>query len=248
MPKGFSKAQNSNERRGSFQTWPLGSLVFKLQDGERAVVRFIHQADDIEWARKWKLPPDSFHRYGELVNAVDQFEDGTPDPGYQMGLPRSFKAYPLLIWRNAPEYRRDAEGKFLRDEGGGKTVVGHKDQLAFWECTFGVYQTLCAKDGKWHGLASRDAEVSRTGAGMTDTRYSIEPVDIDAGAQPFSEADKRIISSSQIDLSGMVKIPSYDALEKYIKGDAVDPVMSFDDMNNANTQVGGSNPFLGSDD
>lgn len=248
MPKGFSGAKKVGEFKGGgsgFQPRPKGVVYFALKDGQEAVVRFLQQAEDIEWARKWKLPPSSNFPYGELVNAVDQHEDGTPDPGYAAGLKNSFKAYPTLIWRNAPVYQKDNEGKVVKDPNGAKVITGFADQVAIWECTFSVYDTLQDVEGSYRGLMSRDFRVKRKGGGL-DTEYLVFPADVDGGPQPMSQQDQQIAATQRIDVSPFVKIPTYDELYKYIYGhDNQQPQNFTQQAQSAQADpASGPNPFI----
>lgn len=249
MPRGFSGAKKVGDQRGKsfgFQPRPKGIVYFALNPGQTAVVRFVQMAEEIEWARKWRTPPSNGFPYGEYINAIDQNEDGTPDPGYAANLKSGFRAYPVLIWRNAPVYVKDSQGKVVKDSNNVKQISGYADQVALWECSFAVYEALCQKDEKYRGLTSRDIEVTRVGKG-TDTKYTIEPADLDAGPQPMSDADRALISKDMIDTSPFVKIPTFEELAAYING-GVAPAQpqSFEQQAQSNETAGdGYNPFLG---
>jgi hypothetical protein len=248
MPKGFQKAKAVGDMRGKgqgFHGYPKGPR-FSIQAGETKTVRFIQSHDDIEWARKWKLPPAPGFQYGELVNCVDQYEDGTPDPGYAKGLKNGFKAYPLLIARQAPQFQKDAQGKYIRNDGKLVPTGTLADQVMFWECSYQVYEQLGTKDSKWKGLTSRDAEIRREGA-KTDTKYYIEPADLDSGPQPLTDADHRLIQSAKIDLTPVLKIPSYEELSNYLNGGTTsEDQKDIAEQAADNSQGGdaGPNPFL----
>lgn len=249
MPRGFQGAKKVGEFTGgtSFQPRPPGITYFSLKDGQTAIVRFLHPHEEIEWARKWKLPPTRNFQYGEMVNCVDQHEDGTPDPGYAANLKSGFRAYPVLIWRQAPVYAKDAQGKLIKDSNGGKTITGYADQIAVWECSFEVYQNLQAKDEKYRGLTSRDLEIRRRGA-STDTEYLIEPADLDAGPQPLSPADNALISNGMIDTAPFVKVPTYEELANYINGGgapAAPPTPAQQAVQNEQASPASNNPFFG---
>lgn len=248
MAKGFAAAKKVGEYTGGggFQPRPPGTTYFSLKDGQTAIVRFLSPAEEIEWARKWKLPPSRNFQYGEMVNCVDQMEDGTPDPGYAANLKSGFRAYPVLIWRNAPVFQRGPDGKLVKDSNGAKQLTGYADQIAVWECSFEVYQNLQAKDEKYRGLPSRDLEIRRRGA-KTDTEYLIEPADLDAGPQPLTPADQALISTSMIDVAPFVKVPTFEELAAYINGGGVPaspvPTPAQQAVSNATGQDG-ENPFL----
>jgi hypothetical protein len=248
MPKGFAGAKKAGEYSGGgggFQPRPKGITYFSLKDGQEAIVRFLQAAEDIDWARKWKLPPSKNFQYGELVNCVDQHEDGTPDPGYAAGLKTSFKAYPTLIWRNAPAYQKDKEGKLVKDGNGNKVIVGYQDTVAVWECSYAVYESLQECEETYRGLMNLDWKIKRKGA-STDTKYVIVPADPTQINVPFTQQDQQLAQNQRIDTSAFTKIPTFDELNAYITGGVTSaPQPSFTQQAQTNaTGMAGPNPFL----
>lgn len=248
MPKGFAGAKKAGEFKGGngFQPRPIGTNYFTLKDGEIAIVRFLQPAEQIDWARKWKLPPSSNFKYGELVNCVDQHEDGTPDPGYAAGFKNGFRAYPTLIQRNRPQYRKDPQGKLVKDSNGNKDLVGYADDVAVWECSYAVYEQLEELDGKYRGLMNLDWEIKRKGA-STDTKYIIAPADPTQINVPMSQADQQLAAGKRIDTGPFTKIPTYEELNNYISGNGAPPQQEPNFATQADTNASGPegpNPFL----
>lgn len=242
MARGFTQAEKVGKfkGRGNFQPRPKGLSYFSLSDQQQATVRFLSMHEDIEWARKWKI---GVFPNQELVNAVDQHEDGTPDPGYQHNLKPTFKAYPLLIWRNGPIFQRNPDGTFFRDAAKKKVLTGYGDQVVVWECSFEVYSTLRELDQKYQGLMSRDFDIKRVGA-STDTTYLILP---DGDSSPLSPSDQQLISTGRIDTAQFTKPPTYDELNAYLSGGSADaPTPTFQEQAQQVTQqgAGAANPFL----
>lgn len=245
MPKGFDGAQKATARLGQgggMIKRPKGLRWFQLKrHNESAIVRFVQNHDDIEWARKWKLPPTANFRYGELVNAVDQFDNGTPDPGVAAGLKQSWKAYPLLIWRNAPVFAKDAKGNILKDGNGNVTITGYADQVAVWECSNKVYNMLKSIEGSMRGLTQQDLRVTRIGED-TQTEYTFFPEGV---AGQLSPADQHVVSTQRIDISPLVKIPSYEELQAYLNGGVTEaPQPTFQEMATSNAGALEANPFV----
>lgn len=246
MPKGFAGAQKATASMsggGGMIKKPKGVTYFRLKNhNESAVIRFVQNHDDIEWARKWKLPPNSQFRYGEEVNCVDQFDDGTPDPGFAANLRSTWKAYPLLIWRNAPVYAKDAQGNFLKDGNGNRQITGYADQLAVWECSNKVYTTLQSIEGSIRGLANQDLKVTRIGTDQ-NTVYNFFPEGMPG---PLSPADQMVVTQQRIDVSPFVKIPTFDELQAYLNGGVpAEQPQTFPEMAMSNASAGdGANPFM----
>jgi hypothetical protein len=247
MPKGYAGAKKAGEFKGGggFEKRPKGITYFSLKDGQSAVVRLLVSHEDIDWARKWKLAPSKMFPYGELINCVDQKEDGTPDPGYAAGLKSSFKAYVPLIWRNAPVLQKDTEGKLIKDSNGNKIITGYADQVAVWECSYEVYETLGEKEEKYRGLMNLDWEVRRRGA-STDTKYVIEPADPMQINTPFTPADQQLAATQRIDTSVFVKVPTFEDLANYLNGGNTEaPQQTFTQQTTTNASgADGPNPFL----
>lgn len=245
-PRGFAAAKKVGEFKGGggFQPRPRGIVYFSLKDQQTAKVRFLTMADEIDWARKWKLAPSGNFKYGELVNCVDQHEDGTPDPGYALGLRASFKAYPVLIWRGAPTFQKNPDGSLFKDGNGNKVLTGYADQVAVWECSWEVYNQLKELDQKYQGLMSRDFEVKRIGADKS-TKYMILP---EGDSTPLSPSDQQLSATGRIDTAPFVKIPTYEELNNYLTGNTEPapqtPGIQQQADNNAAGAAGSANPFL----
>lgn len=250
MPKGYAGAEKVGKFSGGggMIQKPKGINYFNLKDGQTAIVHFIQPFEEIQWARKWKLPPTANFSWGEQVNCVDQHEDGTPDPGYAAGLKSSWRAYPILIWRNAPVYQKKPDGSLFKDSNNNKVITGYADQVCLWEgIPFEVYQNLQEKDAKYRGLMSLDWEIKRRGA-STDTVYIIEPADVLNLNQPLTPADMQLAATQKIDVSAFVKVPTYDELFAYLNGGA-QPAQtpSFTQQTQSNASgADGPNPFLSS--
>lgn len=247
MPRGFAGAKKAGEFKGGggFQPRPKGITYFSLKDRQTAVVRFLSSHEEIDWVRKWKLPPSGNFPYGEMVNCVDQHEDGTPDPGYAAGLKSGFKAYPTLIWRNAPVFQKDAKGQLVKDSNGTKVLTGYADQVAVWECSYAVYEILGEKELKYRSLMNLDWEIKRIGA-STDTKYIIEPADPMDINSPMSAQDQQLAASNRIDTSAFTKVPTFEELATYLNGGvgaAPQPTFQQQTQNNA-MGADGPNPFL----
>lgn len=243
MPKGYQGAKKVGEFKSSrFEQRPPGINYFSLKDGQTAVVRFLQNHEDIDWARKWTI---GTYPKSELVNCVDQHEDGTPDPGYAAGLKSGFKAYPTMIWRAAPIYRRDHEKKIVKDSNGNREIVGYADQVAVWECSYAVYEILSEKELKYRGLMNLEWEVKRRGYDK-NTKYVIEPSDPTQINVPFSPADQQLAATQRIDTGVFTKVPTFDALQNYLNGGAPDatPQTFPQQAQTIATGPEGPNPFL----
>lgn len=171
-----------------------GRLWFRLGDGDSAVVRFLEQGDDVSWAWCHEVPIEG-REYGRPVACRDQDESGQrigePCPGCEKDQKRKFQGWINVIWRDAPVFKKNAEGRLEKDGNKRPIVVGYDDQVACWQSGILVFEELSGKDVTYKGLTSRDFRITRRGTGL-NTKYSIEPADPDGGSQPLSEKDKQL--------------------------------------------------------
>lgn len=220
MPRGFSgvrgAAADIENRRNAGSGGTSGQLWFKLKGGESAVVRFLEQGDDFTWAWVHEMPPRGKQRWGDDTPCLDQAGDGTPCPGCEAGLDKKFKAFISMIWREAPVYARDAEGKIIKNPDGSYQVESRRDQVAIWERGITTSQELDGKDATYKGLRSRDFRITRRGSSMNDTVYIIDPADPDSGAVEMTEADVKLEQTEKPDLAEFTTPVTYDQMRQWL--------------------------------
>lgn len=196
MPKGMVGVRDAvrdiEERKnsggsGEFRKW------FRLDDGESAIVRFLEQGEDVKWAWCHEVPVPG-RQFGRWVACRDQDEEGQrigeACPGCEQETKRKFQGFINLIWRDAPTFKTDAQGR-LEKQNGKPIRDGEEDQIAMWQAGVIVFEELDGKDVHYKGLTSRDFRITRRGTGM-NTKYAIEPADPDGGAKPMSKADQKL--------------------------------------------------------
>lgn len=216
-----------------------GTNWFKLKNsGDKAVVRFLEEGDDVHWVYAHELPPEGNQKWGKNTPCLDQDGDGAPCPGCEAGLKRKFQGYINLIWRGAPQWKRNAEGFFEKDAAGNLVPDGTADQPAVWNAGITVFEELDGKDATYKGLTSRDFTVTRKGTGLK-TRYTVEPTDPDAGKTELSERDEEIVLN-KADINELTKSLEYDEFKKKLMGggSAPTPDDDYDDPSDRD------NPFL----
>src|SRR6266566_4640641 len=135
MPRGFEGVRAASDdiaarkaAGGSFSS----RLFFTLDDGESAVVRFLEEGDEVNFAWKHKTPPTGDRKWGGWVVCRDQDETGAPVgadcPGCDRDLKKQFRGVINMVWRDAPVYERDKEGRLVKDRYDRKIVTDQKDQ------------------------------------------------------------------------------------------------------------------------
>lgn len=219
MPKGYEGAEKTGKSTGGmgFIKKPKGQRYFSLKDGQQAIIRPLVQAQDIEWVNQWKTPPKPGFQYGEKLNKIDQFEDGTPDPGYAANLKQTWSCYIPLIWRNAPQFQKNPDGTFVKDANDNRIPNGFADAVAIWETTYKVYESLKELEGKYQGIMSRDWQVKRLGADKS-TVYMFMPADPMAPPSQLSPQDIGLAQRERPDIAPLVRIPTFDELYAYLNG------------------------------
>lgn len=223
-PRGFESARQAAEAINARKNSGGGGGVFYLslpKMNDSAAVRFLEQGDEIYWCWAHEVPR-SDRSWGDWIACRDQDGSNIGEcPGCDAELTRRFKGYINIIWRNAPVYKRNAEGRLERDSRTNERIITeHKDQVAVWNQGIQVFEELDSKDATFKGLSSRDFKITRKGEG-TNTRYSIDPADPDGGPKPFSDADTTL-AAEKYDLAQFTTPPSREQWdEKLGKAPAV---------------------------
>lgn len=217
MPRGFSGVKQASaeiEARRSGGGGP-SALWFRLGPGEETVVRFLEEGEDIHWAMMHEVPVEG-RQWGRDVPCVDQEKNGTPCPGCEQEYARRFKGFINVIWDDAPVFKRDKDGRMVKDSTGDPVVLDTKPQVAIWSSGIRLFEDLGEIDANYKGLMSRRFKVKRKGSGF-DTKYVITPEDIDSGPQALSEQEQAL-ANEKFDLNEHVKPLDYDGFMKELGG------------------------------
>jgi len=232
MPRGFDSAREAfAEIEARKNSGGGGTSFFKLPaDGDSAVVRVLD--DEPMWAWTHDLPNDGSGSYKSEVCLDQDSETGARNgeacpgcdkerqTGQELGWKdrkyrRKMSGIANVIWRDAPKYQEDENGR--KDYS---KQVGTADAVAKW--TFGklVLEDLDGMAATFKGLTSRDFTVTRKGTGLS-TSYDIKPVvDPETGdtkATPLSTADKALAEEAP-DLTDYFKKPEYSEWGKRSQG------------------------------
>lgn len=187
---------------------------FRLQDGETATVRFLEAGEDISWAYMYQLPPREGRKYGDRVPSLDQQQDGTECPfrdSEKVVKGVIVRGFLNIIWRNAPVYKRDSNGRLIKDSNNKYIQDGTEDRIALWDASKTILEDLAALDAELKGLVLRDMKVRRNGSDL-NTRYVIYPTD---SATELSKNDKELIAN-KYDLTPFVTPPSFEEAKEML--------------------------------
>jgi hypothetical protein len=216
MPRGFSGVrQTSADIESRRPSGGPNALWFRIADGQTAVVRFLEENDDIFWCHMHEVEVES-RNFGRDVACCNQEDDGTPCPGCEAELPRKFKGFVNLIWYDAPVFKRDDDGRMVKDKDNQPIILGNKPQVAVWGSGIRVFEELDELNANFRGLRSRRFKIKRKGVKLS-TKYTIMPEDVDGGPQAFSKEEKEL-ESKKYDLSQFTKPPTYEGFRKEMGG------------------------------
>lgn len=219
MPKGFEAIKQAADKIDSATSDYPNVLWFRLQDdGDNAVVRFLEQGDEVySYFYHDFSHVDEAQGWRTAIPCLDQEDTGESCPGCDAGMPRRFKGLINLIWRGAPVFKRDDDGKVVKSANGEYEIEGHKDQVAVWRGGIQLFsKALARKDVKYKGLSTRDFEITREGRrNDSKTTYSVEPNDIDEQAGPLAKADEAL-ANDKYDLKDVAGFVTADVFTKII--------------------------------
>ena len=215
----FSKVQEASKaiaNRAQSYSGPRNFIYFRLpNDGDSANVRFI--SAEAAFCHSVTMPNK---KYPDWVPSLDQsqpYVDGTSEcPMAKAGLRRALRGWISLIWRDAPLYKRDDDGRMLKDQYGNLVQVGTEDQIAVWTVGMQVLEEMSEINAQYKGLSSRDFTIKRKGQGLK-TSWSILPADVDSGPQPLSKADEAMVENAP-DLKQFTTAPEMSKLLEMIGG------------------------------
>ena len=212
MPRGFgavtAAAQDINERKNSGGDFEKKKYLRLPKDGDKATVRFLESGDDVVSAWCHVVPHPKI-QWGIKIPCRDQDAEtgeriGADCPGCEQGLKRTFQGWINAIWRDAPVYEVDSDGKVDFN-----SVVGNEDQVVVWQSGINVFEDLQVQD-ETYGLDSRDFIVRRRGTGK-NTTYNVLPVD--GGPTTMSKADEAL-AEGKYDLNEVSTPPDYEVWGK----------------------------------
>lgn len=152
---------------------------------------------------------------------------------------------PLLTFTLAPVFKRSQNGIPEKDKASGKKIVsGYADGIFLWKCSNTVFQEILSKDSTYHGLMSRDFTVRRQGSSMQDTKYFIEPADVNSPPQAMSPADQAL-ANAKYDLDKFIAPPSLEAASSMLvsSGPSTAPLQRGAGLQTAIPSTTAPNPF-----
>lgn len=223
MPTGFKAIQEAAERAESKRSTgtnidfgPYHTRLTLPDNGSTAVVRFLEQGDEVYSYWEHNLSKQFGDGWRIKFPCLDQEDEGVPCPGCDLDLHRTQRGLFNVIWRDAPVYKTNDEGRFEKDAQGNKIQIGIEDQVAVWNQGIRVITMLAQKDVAYKGLSSRDFIVTRHGTKADNTTYTIEAADVDGGPQPLSDKDVEL-AKNKYDLKEIANFKTAEEIEQIIE-------------------------------
>lgn len=224
MAKGFSFAQRARDARPQYNSAWAGKLIFGLGDGEHAIVRFLEQEDEVIWGAWHHEIPVEGRSWGYDVLCLAQDDEGnrTDDacPGCEQDLKLKEKYFVKLLWKDGPVYKKDDDGKLVKDNFDNPKIIGEEDQIAVWASGPRLAENLEEIEENY-GLTTRYYKVKRKGL-KTKTKYTIvpHPVDGKEADRKLSKEDAALINADadDTDLNDFMDIGTYEDFEKRLSG------------------------------
>jgi hypothetical protein len=241
MPKGFKAIQEAATKQTTNKTkndWgPYYKKLVLPNDGSAATVRFLEQGEDVYgyWVHNFSKQ-DPANGWKTTFPCLDQDDNGAKCPGCEYDLHRTFRGLINVIWRNAPVYKTDDDGRLVKDSSGDYIQVDEKDQIAVWNQGIKVFTMLGNKDVAYKGLGSRDFVITRSGTRPDNTVYSVEAADVDGGPKALSDGDIAL-ANDKYDLEELANFKSYD--------DALEIVENFFGDTDSSADSGDVSSFVG---
>lgn len=223
MPKGFKGIRETIEEIEARKQKALEggdftpSLWFKLPEsasgkteGEltsamTAVIRPLEEGDDVAYALVHPVTvPDK--KYPVDIVCRDQDASGEPCPGCEAGLKRKLKGWLNVIWRDAPDFPQDENGRY-------NTKVDYEslstsDKVAILSSGPRLFGNLDELDDALDGISNYDLRITRKGTGLS-TDYDVRKASKGTKASPLSDADKAL-AEDKPDLTNFIRVPDYD--------------------------------------
>jgi hypothetical protein len=235
MPKGFSslreeiqrieeRKQKALEGGGSQERDWTPSLWFKLPESASgktaeevtsamsAVIRPLEEGDDVAYALVHPVTvPDK--KWPVDIPCRDQDNSGEPCPGCEAGLKRKVKGWINVIWRDAPDFPQDEDGRY-------NTKVDYEslpksDKVAILSSGPQLFGRLDELDEDLDGITNYELSITRKGLNLATT-YDIKRVK-GTKKSALSAADKKL-AEDKPDLSNFIRIPEYDEWVERAKG------------------------------
>ena len=230
MPKGFAglreELEKLEERKRKAQEGGTGgdftpSLWFKLPesaDGKveaeitsamRAVIHPLEEGEEVQYAAVHPVTVPG-RQYPVVIVCRDQGGEGEPCPGCDSGLKRKLKGWVNVIWRDAPDFPQDENGRY-------NTKVDYEslpksDKVAILSSGPMLFDRLSELDDDLDGIANYDLRITRKGLGL-GTTYEVKK----AKKVKLSEADEAL-AAEKPDLSHFTQVPDYDDWVERAKG------------------------------
>lgn len=222
MPRGLSRIKQSNQesqaRRAAYDDAGPRQRRLIIKDGESVLVRPLEDGDAVWSVYTHRMPAPVGRDYGDAVLCLDQ--DNTSEgncPACNRAVKRQERVVLNVIWYNAPKWKKDKDGKALKDANDDLIYDGVEDVVATWDTSVTSggrleYLDTGQQNKNGVGLTGSILRITREGS-KKDTKYQI---DIEEIRQP-SQSDG-VLFAGKPDPRGVIKSLTRGDMERVFSG------------------------------
>jgi hypothetical protein len=197
----------------------------KIGDKEHSrgpfMIRFGEQGPDVNnyGIHEYKVPaPNGGRPWVKRFTCLREAPyNGERCPGCEAGMRLKRRGVYNLIQRQRPVFRKDADGKALKNTDGSYIVDGYADTVVIANVGGPTAEMLRKADATYRGLMSRDFWVQWSGD--TFQSWNLAPVMDDHGnaiAMPLSENDQALLAQ-KYDLDRYMKPPTLEEADRIVR-------------------------------
>lgn len=225
MPRGLSRIKQSKQaadaRRAAYDEAGPRQRRLVVKDGETVRVRPLEEGDQVWSVYIHRMPPPAGRSYGDAVMCLDQ--ENAPDancPACNRAIKREERVVLNVIHYNAPKWKKDKDGKALKDANDDLIYDGVEDAVVTWE-------TSVTNGGRLEHLDTN--QQNKVGVGLTGSILAIKregtnketkyQIDVDEVLPP-NQSDAALFAT-KVDPRGVIKSLSRGDMERIFSGGGI---------------------------
>lgn len=213
-----AQTRETEARRQRAQESFLPELRVNMKNPGPFVIRFLEQGDQVHsyYVHEYKEPSATAQGGAFIRRFTCLQEVGMPCPGCSAGLKRKTRGVFNLIQRARPVFRKDKDNRAIKGPDNNYIIDGHADQVVVVNVGGPTAEMLRKADGSYHGLMSRDFQV--TFSGDTFQSWNLTPM-LDAGGSSnptmMTENDQAL-AAQKFDLDAYMRPPTPEEAQSIV--------------------------------
>lgn len=223
LPKGWGGIEEQTQatamaRQRAQETF-LPELRVNQKNPGPYVIRLLEQGQDVNnyAVHEYKEPGQNGQFFNRRFTCSAQAPWNIDCAGCRASMKRKTRGVFNLIQRGRPVFRKDNEGKAMKDGAGNYYVDGYADTVVIASVGGPTAEMLRLADGQYQGLMSRDFVVAYSGD--TFQAWNLAPAIDQQGnamAAPMSDADFQL-AASKFDLDRYMAPPTQQEAAQIIQ-------------------------------